>query len=116
MAFKKKDYYLKPGEIITAENAELGVKYHAAVPLREYWWRPISSCCRAPIQRDIIVDVPVQEESEGFMVAPPVDLAATPTCSKCRQQCEKVWTTKSKLIPCLSREDAGRWHQLDDKR
>ena len=116
MSYKKKEIYLKSGEVCPLpEFMELGVKYHAATPLREYWWRPISDFCSAPIQRDVLADIPVLE-SGGMTVSAPVEIDTTPTCSKCLRQCAKEWTTKSRLIPCLSCDNAGKWHQFDARR
>lgn len=115
MAFKNKkranEVYLKPGESQPIPG-ELGKKYIWATPLREYWWRAISDCCRARIQRDIFEEALADEET-GII---PEEKVNVPTCSKCHLPCGKQWTTKSKLIPCLSREDDQLWHSMDDAR
>jgi hypothetical protein len=111
---KKKDYYLKPNEIITAENAELGVVYHAAVPLREFWWRPISSCCQKPLQREIMSDAVIGDD----ILLYPQQKINTTICSKCHKECEKRWAVMSRLIPDISRstEFAQKYHEMDDRK
>lgn len=103
---KKNEVYLKPGELTIME---VGIKYIAAVPLREHKWKTISDCCRAYIQRDVFIDAAADTET-GVVQDEKIGV---PTCSKCHLPCEKQWTTISRLIPCLSRDYDQQYHKMD---
>ncbi len=111
MAFKKKEYQLKPGEVITLDQMEIGVKYIAATPLRESKWRVISDCCKARISTD--VEREVLSVAGDSVPIPEEERVDVTRCSKCKQPCQKQWTTISRLIPSLSRTDDQKWHKMD---
>lgn len=97
---------MKPGEVILPEHMQIGMKYIAAVPLREYKWKAISACCGSYMKRDIIEEIELEEGEE----APPI----TQTCTKCGLKCDKRWKTISKLIPSLARTDDQQFHLMDE--
>ena len=101
MAFKQKEYQLKPNEVIPLDAMEVGVLYMAAAPLRELKWRVISDCCRVQISHNTEVGG-LQSADDSILI-----------CSKCKNPCQKQWTTISRLIPSLARDDDQHFQKMD---